>query len=47
MGESIFYQINCTLLKAWIKLIDGEKTIPYTTIVKLITILQYTRRTIK
>ena len=37
MGESIFYQINCTLLKAWTKLIDGEKTIPYTTIVKPIT----------
>ena len=41
------FQTDCTLLKACAKPIDGEKTIPYTTIVKPITILQYTRRTIK
>ena len=45
--NSMIFQTDCTLLKACAKPIDGEKTIPYTTIVKPITILQYTRRTTK
>ena len=37
-ANTIIFQANCTLLKAYAKQIDAKKTILYTIIVKAITI---------